>query len=318
MRPKQFAMLLSLAGIWGASFLLIRLAVQTADAPGNFAPATLASVRLLVAGLILYAVLRLRGGSFPWASWRPLLLLGIVNTAVPYVLFSWGEQYIESNLAGIYNATTPLFTIILALLFVREERLSGLRSVGVVIGFLGIIYLFSDSLGNVGRGTSLLHLYGELACVGGGFCYAIGNLFVRRRLKHLSSMELASAQLLSGALWTVPVALVLDQPWRTLAPSTTAIVALSVLTLVGTALAYIFFFNLLSQVGATYTAQVTYLMPIFGLFWGWLFGESITPRAIGALAIVLTGVLVVNGIGGKLWTRLRGQSRPRPAIEPKS
>jgi drug/metabolite transporter (DMT)-like permease len=306
-------MLLGLAGIWGGSFLLIRLAVQSAEAPTNFAPATLASIRLVVAGLILFATLKLRGGAFPWASWRPLLLLGVVNTAVPYVLFSWGEQYIESNLAGIYNATTPLFSIILALLFVREERLSGLRSLGVVIGFLGVVYLFSDSLRNVGQGTSVLHLYGELACVAGGFCYAIGNLLVRRRLKHLASLELASAQLLFGAIWTVPVALVVDQPWRTLAPTPTAIAALATLTLVGTSFAYIIFFNLLAQVGATRTSQVTYLMPVIGMFWGWLVGESITPRAIGALAIVLVGVLIVNGVGGKLWTLLR-RERPAEAV----
>lgn len=315
MRPKQFAMLLILATIWGASFLLIRLAVQSPTAPGNFPPATLASLRLVVAGLILLATLLLSGGSFPWASWRPLLVLGFVNTALPYVLFSWGEQYIESNLAGIYNATTPLFTVILALFFVREERLSGLRSLGVVIGFLGILYLFSDSLRNIGRGTSLLHLYGELACVVGGLCYALGNLWVRRRLMHLSSLQLSATQLLFGAVWTVPVALLFEQPWRTLAPSTSAITALATLTLVGTSFAYILFFRLLTQVGATRTAQVTYLMPVISLFWAWLFGETITPRAIGALAIVLLGVLIVNGVGIR-W--LRRPDAAQPAIEPKS
>lgn len=319
MRPKQYAMLLLLAAVWGASFLLIRLSVQSAESPNNFPPVTLASVRLTIAGAMLYAMLRFQGGVFPWRSWRPLLVLGLVNTAIPYALFSWGEQYIESNLAAIYNATTPLFTIILALFFVREERLSGVRSIGVVIGFLGVLYLFSDSLSNIGQSTSLLHVYGELACVVGGFCYAVGNLWARRRLMNLAAMQLASAQLLFGALWTVPVSIVVEQPWRTLAPSGTAIASLAALTLIGTAFAYIFYFNLLTQVGATRTAQVTYLLPIFGLFWGWVVGETITPRAIGALLIVLVGVLIVNGVGAKYWLRLLGRdATPSAAVRPKS
>lgn len=317
MRPKQFATLLLLAAVWGASFLLIRLAVQSAEAPSNFPPMTLVGIRIGGGALVLYLVLRLRGGVFPWAASAPLAVLGLINAALPYFLFSWGEQYIESNLAAIYNATTPLFTVILALLIVREERLSGVRSLGVVIGFLGVLYLFGDGLRSIGRGRSVQQLYGELACVVASLCYGVGNMWARRRLKNLPSMQLATGQLFFGALWTLPVILMIEQPWRTLAPSAEAIGALVVLTLLGTAFAQILFFNLLSEVGATRTAQVTYLLPIFGLFWGWLVGETITSRAIGALAIVMVGVLIVNGVGGKLWQRLRGRdTAPQPATAP--
>lgn len=312
MRPKQLLVLLTLAAIWGASFLLIRIAVQTAETPANFPPMTLVALRIGGAALVLYALLVLRGGIFPWSAWFPLAVLGLINAALPYFLFSWGEQYIESNLAAIYNATTPLFTVILALLFVRSERLSALSSLGVVIGFLGILYLFSDSLRSIGQGTDLLHLYGELACVGATFCYGLGNMWARRRLMGLQSLQLATGQLVFGALWTLPVVLVVEQPWRTLAPSAAAIGALTVLSLLGTAIAQILYFNLLTQVGATRTAQVTYLLPIFGIFWGWLAGETITPRVLGALVIVLLGVLIVNG-GLERLLRRRESGPPQPA-----
>lgn len=303
MRPKQLAVLLLLAGVWGASFLFIKLAVKTDAAPGNFPPMTLVGIRIGLAALVLYGLLMLRGGTFPWAQAFPLAVLGLINAALPYFLFSWGEQHIPSNLAAIYNATTPLFTVILALLIVREERLSGLRSLGVVIGFVGILYLFGDSLGAIGRGTSPLYVYGELASIGAAFCYGLGNMWARRRLKSLQPLQLATGQLLFGALWTLPIIAIVEQPWRALAPSLTAIAALTTLSLLGTAVAQILYFYLLTQVGATRTAQVTYLLPIFGLFWGWVAGETITPRVIGALVIVLLGVLIVNGLADRWFSR---------------
>ncbi len=302
MRPKQLAMLLLLAAIWGASFLLIKLSVQTTAHPGNFPPATLVVVRIGVAGLILLGLLKLRGGNVDRQFAPGLAVLGLINAALPYALFAWGGAHIDSNLAAIYNATTPLFTVILALLIVREERLGGLRSTGVIVGFLGIVYLFGGSLNKLG-GDDRWHLFGELACIGAAFCYGLGNMWARRKLRGLEPLQLASGQLLFGALWTLPIAALVEQPWRMLAPTPTAIASLTTLTLIGTAFAQVLFFSLLTQVGATRTAQVTYLLPIFGIFWGWLAGESITPRAIGAFAIVLCGVLIVNGALDRLIRR---------------
>ncbi|WP_029215686.1 DMT family transporter [Kallotenue papyrolyticum] len=292
MRPKQLATLLLLAAIWGASFLLIKLSVRTAAQPGNFPPATLVMIRLGIAGLVLLGLLRLRGARLDGRCAPGLAVLGLINAALPYALFSWGGAHIDSNLAAIYNATTPLFTVLLALLFVREERLSALRTSGVVIGFLGIVYLFG---GSATRSAERLHLLGELAAIGASFCYGLGNMWTRRRLRGLDPLQLATGQLLFGALWTVPLVVLVEQPWRSLAPTSTAVLALGTLTLLGTACAQVLFFALLTQVGATRTAQVTYLLPIFGIFWGWLAGETIASRALIAFAIVLGGVLIVNG-----------------------
>jgi len=294
MKPRQLAVLLLLAAIWGASFLFMRLAVRTEAAPGNFPPITLAGIRIAGGAMVLYAVLRLRGGVFPWHRWQDLAVIGLSNAALPYFLFAWGAQYIPSNLSAIYNATTPLFTVLLATFLVREERLSPLRSLGVLVGFLGVVYLFADGLGSIGADGDRLQVLGELACVAASFCYGVSNMWARRRLMDLELMQLAAAQLVFGALWLLPPILVVEQPWLTLDPTSSAVVALAVLTLLGTAFAQILYFYLLAQVGATRTAQVTYVLPLFGLFWGWLIGETITQRAVGALVVVLLGLLIVN------------------------
>jgi drug/metabolite transporter (DMT)-like permease len=287
-------MLVLLALIWGASFVFIKLAVKSPEAPYNFPPVTLVGIRLGVAALLLYGVLKQQGKSFAWSQWPAIALLGLLNSALPYFLFSWSGQLIDSNLAAIYNATTPLFTVILAWLFVKEERLSGLRSFGVVLGFVGIVYLFSENLGG-GQSVGKRHMLGEMACVGAAFCYGLSNMWVRRRLKNLDALQLSTGQMLFGALWTVPAILVWEQPWRTLAPSASAVGALATLSVLGTAVAMILYFQLMTQVGATRTSQVTYLLPITGLLWSRVLGEHITSRIIGAMAIVLVGVLIVNG-----------------------
>lgn len=294
MRPKHLAMLILLALIWGASFVFIKLAVQTPDHSGNFPPLTLVGVRLGIAALLLYGVLKLQGSFFAWSQWRSLALLGLLNAALPYFLFSWSGRLIDSNLASIYNATTPLFTVILIWIFVREERLSALRSLGIVIGFLGIVYLFSETFTS---STSIgnRHVVGELACVFAAFCYAVSNTWTRRQLKNLQALQLATGQMLFGALWTVPLIVTIEQPWKTFDPTPTAVASLLTLSVLGTAVAMILYFQLMTQVGATRTAQVTYLLPISGLFWSQMLGEQITPRIIGALVIVLLGVLIVNG-----------------------
>lgn len=295
MRPKHLAMLILLALIWGASFVFIKLAVQTPEATGNFPPLTLVGIRLGLAALLLYGVLKQQGGFFAWSQWRGLALIGLLNAALPYFLFSWSGQRIDSNLASIYNATTPLFTVILISIFVREERLSPLRSLGIVIGFLGVVYLFSGSFTTGALNTGKRYVPAELACVFAAFCYGVSNTWARRRLKNLDALQLATGQMLFGSLWTVPLIVAIEQPWRTLAPSTTALASLLTLSVLGTAIAMIIYFQLMTQVGAPRTSQVTYLLPICGLFWGWVLSETITPRIVGALTIVLIGVLIANG-----------------------
>jgi drug/metabolite transporter (DMT)-like permease len=315
MRPKHLAMLVLLAVIWGASFVFIKLAVQSPDAPYNFPPLTLVCIRLGFAALLLYAVLKQQGSSFAWSQWFPLAVLGLLNAAIPYFLFSWSQQFVDSNLASIYNATTPIFTVILAWFFVQEERLSLVRTMGVVIGFLGIVYLFSQNVDGTNEVAGKRDVLAELACVSAAFCYGVGNTWIRSRLRSLQSLQLATGQMLFGALWTVPMIVTIEQPWRTLAPSVSALGALVTLSVLGTAVAMILYFQLMTEVGATHTSQVTYLMPISGLLWSYVLGESITPRLIGALVIVLIGVSIVNGGVERLLGRKRPLAQPASAAQ---
>ena len=308
MKPKQLGALLLLGAIWGASFLFIKVAVVRPDAPGNFPPVTLAGIRMGLAAVVLYAIMRLRHIPFPWHRWRALGVLGLLNAALPYMFFPWGEQHIDSNLAAIYNATTPLWSVILAAIFVPEERLSGPRNIGVVLGFLGVLYLFSASLTGGGSAGSLA-FWGQMACIGAGMSYAFANMWTRRRLRGVEPMVLAAGQLIFGTFWVLPIITLVERPWG-IAPTGIAIAALATLSLLGTAIAMLIFFWLLSQVGSTRTVQVTYLLPIFGLFWGRLIGEPITARLLGSLVIILLGVVIVNG--GLEWALRRGAREPAP------
>ncbi|HEY0738732.1 MAG TPA: DMT family transporter [Herpetosiphonaceae bacterium] len=303
MRPKHLAILIVVALIWGASFVFIKLAVQTPAAPYNFPPLTLVGIRLGLAALLMYGVLKQQGGSFAWSQWRGLAVIGLLNAALPYFLFSWSGVRIDSNLASIYNATTPLWTVILVSIFVREERLSLLRSMGIVVGFLGIVYLFSGSFTDGALNTGKRYVPAELACVFAAFCYGVSNTWARSRLKNLSAMQLATGQMLFGSLWTVPLIVTVEQPWRTLSPSVTALLSLLTLSVLGTAIAMLLYFQLMAEVGATRTTQVTYLLPICGLFWGWVLGETITTRVVGALVIVMIGVAIVNGVVERVFRR---------------
>lgn len=293
MNRRQSLALLALATIWGGSFLLIKLAVAQPDAPGNFPPVTLVGIRTGLAGIVLYAVMTLRGLRFPWHRWRALALLGLINATLPFFLFSWGEQHINSNLAAIYNATTPLWSVILAWLIVREERLPGARNIGIALGFAGVVYLFSGSLSR-DSGPDQLAVWGQAACLVAGICYAIGNMWARRRLRGVEPLPLAAGQLIFGTLWALPLIVGVERPWS-ISPTGTAVAALAILSLLGTAVAMLLLFWLLGQVGSTRTAQVTYLLPIFGLFWGRLIGEPITSRIVGSLLLILLGVVIVNG-----------------------
>ena len=304
MTRKQLGALLLLGAIWGASFLFIKLAVQRPEAPNNFPPVTLVGIRMGLAAIVLYAIMKLRGLRFPWHRWRGLGVLGLINASLPYFFFSWGEQHINSNLAAIYNATSPLWSVLLAWFFVREERLPGLRNIGVALGFAGVVFLFSGSLTGA-RGSDRLALWGEIACIAAGFCYAMGNMWTRRRLRGITPLALATGQLIFGTFWALPLIVGVERPWS-IAPTGAAIAALATLSLLGTAVAMLLFFWLLGQVGSTRTAQVTYLLPIFGLFWGRLIGEPITSRIAGSLLLILLGIIVVNG--GLEWAVGRRQA----------
>ena len=274
--------LLGLGIIWGSSFLFIKLAVRTVP------PITLATVRVLLAAISLCIVLRVRKLRLPWfgSTWAVFLLVGLLNGALPFTLISAAEIYIDSGLAAILNASMPIFTIFIAHFFTSDERLTWLRVAGVLVGLSGVVVLVGpEALYGIGT-----NFWAQMAVVGAALSYALGAILGRRFLKGYPAVISATGQFIGGAVILIPFSLFVDSPW-TLRPSWTALGALASLSLLGTSFAYLLYYYLLKNAGATYTSLVTYLLPLTGVLWGvLLLGENLRWQALLAMALILGGV----------------------------
>ncbi len=281
--------LLLLGAIWGASYLFIKVAV--ADIP----PFTLVAVRTGVAALALLVVLRLKHEPLPRTrrALLPLVALGISNGVIPYTLITWGEVHISSGLAAILTAAMPLFTILIAHFWTHDERLTPIKILGIVVGFLGVIVLFLPDL----RNGIQIEFWGELAVVVAAASYGLATVIAHKFMDGVSHVVAATGQLTSAALFMIPLSLVFDNP-LSLRPSLLAVGSLLVLTLVGTSFAYILYYWLIEHTGATRTSLVTYLIPITGIFWGAaLLGEVIEWEAVVGLLLIIVGIGFVNRTG---------------------
>ena len=280
-------MLVALALIWGASFMFIKIAVR------EVTPATLILGRLGLAALTL-AVLAPRGtfGALRAnALW--LVVVGLVNTAVPFWLLSWGETRIQSGLASIIQAAVPIFNAALAFVFFREMRVTGLRLLGVAVGFVGVALL----VGAQPHGK----LLGALAVVGMALCYGAGGLFAARHLRQVPAHVVALGTTAISTIVVSPFGIA-QAPHHV--PSWKTFASIAVLGLVGTALAYLLFFEIVSSAGSGYASLVTYLVPPIALAYGAIFlGEHFGATAFVALAIILAGVAL--GTGTRSFARVR-------------
>jgi drug/metabolite transporter (DMT)-like permease len=290
---RHIAALLALGAIWGASFMLIEIGLRDLE------PATLMLGRVAVAAVALglylpfalpvrAALRELRGRA------GTLFVLGLLNSALPFFLIAWGQQYVDSGLAAILNSSAPLFTAILAWAFVGEERIGGMRLVGVLVGFAGVVVL-------VGAGPSggARAVVGSLAVVAAAVCYAVGALYAARRLVGVSPLVLSL-----GAMVAATIAL--SGPGLAQAPDELgweAALAVLALGVGGTAVGYILYFGLILGAGASRAILVTYLVPALALVYGvTLLDEPLTAAALIGLALVLTGVALGTG-GVRSWRR---------------
>jgi len=292
MNRRHLAMLIALALIWGASFLFIKVAVR------ELTPATLITGRLGLAALTLALLVPFMVGTGETVrqlrdnAWW-LLVVALVNTAIPFWLLSWGETRIDSGLASIIQASVPIFNALIAFVAFREVRVTGAPLVGVAIGFVGVALL----VGAQPEGKVL----GALAVVGMAFCYGVGGLLTGRYLKPAQPVVVAFASTAIATLVWLPVG-VAEAPsqmpgWKTIG----SVVALGI---PGTALAYLLFFGLITGAGAAYTSLVTYLIPPIALAYGAIFlDERFGAYAFGGLALILAGVAL--GTGAVRVARLR-------------
>jgi drug/metabolite transporter (DMT)-like permease len=298
-RPSVILTLLAL--IWGASFMLIKIADREL-APstlvlGRLGSATLLLAAIAVASLGLRVTLEEIRGAWGW-----LVVVALVNTAVPFWLLSWGETRIDSGLASIIQGAVPIFNALVAFGFFREARVGGLRLLGLGIGFVGVALL----VGAQPHGK----LLAALAVVGMALCYAVGTLFAGRHLRRTPPLVVALASTGVSTLVALPVGVVQAPSGMWHGETVTAIL---VLGFVGTAMAYLLFFALIQRAGANYATLVTYLVPPIALAYGAIFlDESFGAMAIAALALVLVGVALATG--SVRLASLRG--RRDPASEP--
>ncbi len=281
-------LLLIVAGIWGASFMFIKVAVDEIE------PIPMIWIRLILAALVLAPVLVYQLGLRPAlealraGAWG-LAFLGLANSALPFTMIAWGEKYIDSSIAAIANAPVPIFVALLAIRFRPSERATGLRRVGIILGFLGVAVLtgFHPEGG-------WWAIAGTLAVVAAALLYAISNLYASARFSTTSPFVIVTGSAVTGALMLTPVALFQLPEQVPSAEAVSSVVALGVL---GTAVALLFFYRMLSRYGPARAALVTYLIPPIAVVYGVaILGEPLTVNALAGLVLILGGVALGSGV----------------------
>jgi drug/metabolite transporter (DMT)-like permease len=281
---RNMLLLAALALIWGSSFMFIKVAVR------DLAPSTLVLGRVGFAALALAIVVPIALGAQLTASevrahWQALVLVGLLNTALPFWLLSWGETRVDSGLASILQASVPIFVAVFAFAFFHEQRVTGSRLVGIAVGFLGVALL-------VGAQPEA-KILGALAIVGMAACYGISGLLTRRHLANCRPQVVALGTTAVAVVALLPVG-VAQAPGES--PGWKAIASVVFLGLAGTALAYLLFFTIIANAGAAYASLVTYLVPPIALAYGAFFlDERFGAAAFGGLALILGGVALGTG-----------------------
>ena len=281
--------LLVLALIWGGAFLFIGIAVR------HVPPLTYVWLRLSIAAAAMLLFLRLRGQplGLPREVWGSMLLLALLNNALPFTLFGWGQTHIASGLASILNATTPIWGVVVAHLFTQDERMTPRKIAGVLLGFAGVATMIGPTL-LASIGTDAL---AQLACIAASLSYALAGVWARRvRRMGLWPMSVTTGQLRAGALVMLPLAFAIDQPWTQPLPPIAAIASISALALLCTAFGYVLYFRLIDRAGATNALLVTLLVPPVAILLGALFlSEQLALHDFLGLALIALGLAAIDG-----------------------
>ncbi len=289
MSGRDWTLILGVSLIWGGAFFLNALGLR------GFPTTTLVFVRMAVAALPMLLVIRLTGQSLPrgWAAWRGLTLLGTLNIVVPFILFTWAQTKIDSGIASVLNATTPLWGIVAAHFLTDTEKATPARILGVVLGVTGVGVMMGPSLSG-GLSDQSLAL---IACLVATLCYALASIVaLRLNIGGMTPLSLTTGQLVVAAIIMLPIMLAVDQPWTLPMPSGESILALLVLALFSTSLAYWFYFKLLESAGASNALLITFLMPVTAILLGIAFlGERMTGAQMAGMALIAAGLVVMDG-----------------------
>ena len=289
MGGREWAMLLALSVLWGGSFFFHGVAVR------ELPSLTLVWLRVACAAVALLVVLRCCGLALPRQRdvWAAFFGMGLLNNVVPFVLIVWGQHRIASGLASILNATTPLFTVVVAHFSTRDEKLTPLKGTGVCIGFAGTAAMIGpDALGGLARDT-----VAQLACLAGAVSYAFAGIF-GRRFKRMGVPPLATAagQVTASTIVLLPIMLTVDRPWTLAMPHAATWGSVVGVGLLSTALAYVLYFRILAAAGATNLLLVTFLIPVSAICLGALvLGEVLLPRHFVGMATIGVGLAAIDG-----------------------
>jgi drug/metabolite transporter (DMT)-like permease len=290
-----------LSVIWGGSFFFIEVAVA------DVTPFTLVLCRVGLASAVLLLICRLTGRRLPTerSLWGAFLVMGLLNNIVPFSLIAWSQQHIQSSLASILNATTPIFSVVLAHFLTREERLTLNRGTGVLLGWLGVALLIGvASLEGVD-----LQIAGYAAVLGAALCYACAAIF-GRRFRGLPPVTVTTGMLCCSTVSLIPLALIFEQPFA-LHPGPAAWGAILGLSLVSTVAAYMIYFKILATAGATNILLVTFLIPISAILLGVLIlGERLEWNAVGGMLLIFAGLIAIDGRLLTIWRKADQTIKP--------
>jgi len=302
MGATDWLLLVTLGTLWGSSYFFGKVALA------QLPPFTVAVGRLGVAAAVLQVVVRAAGYRMPGSlrAWRAFWVMGLLNNTIPMNLILWGQTWIGSGLAAILNASTPLFTVLLAHFFTSDERMTAKKVGGVLFGLAGVAVMIGpDALKGLDGG-----LLAQLAMIGAAISYACAGIF-GRRFGGAPPLVTAAGQVTASSLTVLPLSLILDRPWLLPGPDARTWAAVVGLALLCTALAYVIYFRILATSGASNLLLVTLLMPVNAVFLGiTMLGEHIEPRHVLGMALIAAGLATIDGRAFVLLRRHLPQRSP--------
>jgi len=284
MKPIDLFKLIILSSLWGASFLFMRMAAP------DFGPIALIELRTAIAAIFLLPIILWKKKlKILKDNFGTLLVAGLFSSAIPFCLLSYATLYVSAGYASILNATTPIFTALIAWVWIKE-KLSIFALGGLVLGFVGVFVLTFDSQ-DVSGGVSLIAV---IAGLGATVCYGIAINFTKQKCQHLNPLVIAFGSQLGAALILLPLSIYF---WPQHMPSTQSWVAVSILGVASTGIAFILFFGLIASLGSNKAASVTYLIPFFAVIWGFIFlKEALTSYMMLGGFFILFGVALSTGL----------------------
>lgn len=286
MSRTQWLLLVALSVLWGGSFFFVGIAVK------ELPPFTIVLARVAIATLFLLPAVFVMGLRLPSSigAWAPFFVMCILNNVLPFTLITMGQKSVASGLASVLNATTPLFTLVIAHLF-ADEKMKANKLAGVVLGILGVAILMGSDVLTTGAANTA----GMLLCLAGSMSYGFAGLW-GRRLRQIHPLVAATCQLLASTVILGVLAALVDQPWTLPWPTTKTVLALIGLAVLATSLAYVIFYRILSVSGPTNVMLVTLLIPITGIALGVsVLGEILEARHIIGALVIASGLLVIDG-----------------------